>query len=104
MDVVEIEPTDSDSFIAIAMAQTWRDNNPKQVWILAEVDRYDGLVLTDKAGQKVHFKSAIRGYTGAGPQATAKILIIFGFRHQDEFETLLAELSLWPTQSFRPEA
>jgi len=48
----------------------------------AVVDRFDGLVLIGPDGNW-HFASALCGYWGTSPAATAEILEIFGFGKKD---------------------
>lgn len=55
----------------------------------ALVDRHDGLLLlyTDGPTRRMdgrHFRTAIAGYVGRGPQASAFILNLFGFGARDE--------------------
>ena len=82
--------SDKSSFEAIEIALRLFDKN-KYKYTEAIIDRFDGMVLLcpkDQTGY--HFVTAICGYYGAGPIASAQILDMFGF---GQYEYTLAKIS-----------
>lgn len=89
-----LDGIDRSSFEAVHVAESLMEKYGPLVY-RAEVDRFDGLIIywTDSVAFELgssdeprghHFVTAICGYSGSGPIATARILEMFGFGRKDE--------------------
>ena len=82
--------SDKSSFEALDVAEKLFAKN-KFKYTEALIDRFDGMVLLcpeEQIGH--HFVTAICGYYGSGPMASAQILDMFGF---GQYEYLLAKIA-----------
>lgn len=81
-----IKAFDNSSYAALASAKALLVQ--RKSFSSATVDRFDGLVLVGPDGNW-HFATALCGYGGSGPMATAEILELFGFGEKDYiFQTI----------------
>ena len=76
-----IKAFDKSTYGAVASAKILLSQ--RKTFSSATVDRFDGLVLAGPDGNW-HFATAICGYSGNGPVATAVILELFGFGKKDD--------------------
>lgn len=92
-----IKAFDKSSYAAVASAKELLVQ--RKSFSSATVDRFDGLVLVGPDGNW-HFATALCGYRGSGPMATAEILELFGFGKKDDILWLITNGDDHATFSF----
>lgn len=88
------EAGDLDTMEAVAKATA----EVHRSWRTADVYRFNGLTVTDSEGRGLHFQTALCGYIGSGPNATATILELLGFGEKDALLPLVQNNEVYSLQ------
>ena len=65
---------------AVCILDAWLRGSPEDIWVRAEVERYEGLTLYSNDGvTELHFDTPKCGYEGNGPRTAWDMLEMAGF-------------------------